>query len=240
MRQERKQIEAWLEGRTNRASESEAIEAILSIADACDTVIESGNLSVKNRQTIADGLSHIHSMVWGNTVDLVITLQKWGIDVSGILLDLITSKEANARLAAISCLRGELTPHLVMDEMLIAGLTDKSAKVCERAAEIATITFRKKWLAPVMAQAAKKYKNVAHYRQLLQHGYIFGRLADGNYELEVLTDGSGVWGNSFSKTELNAKGVKFRSTGVLTVSEIDALTDKEVSIKPAEEERRRA
>lgn len=207
MGEQRARIQAWLEQR-NRARDREDGAWILAIAEICDDAIEKGKLTAKQVRALIDALKNTHAMVWGTTAELIFVLQQNGVDVAPVLLELIKSKKVHDRYAAISCLYST-APRALADKLLIAGLTDKNIKVRWIATQTAIVSFRKRWLAPLIAPAGACLRfNIPNCQTLIRQGYVLNKVENGTYNLTVLP----IWAcgpmtHSYSEAELNSKGI---------------------------------
>jgi hypothetical protein len=106
-----------------------------------------------------------------------------GVDVTPVLRELFKSKKVNARwVALMSILRGAISLP-VTDEIIITALSDKNSKIRNPAGHVATCTFRKLWLLPLLEQIVKKYPDMEFYIKLLRDGYVLSRCKDGSYQL---------------------------------------------------------
>ena len=207
MDQQHVRIEEWMKS-SGLSNEREEVALILAIADVCDNAIENGKLSEGQIRFLVDGASNTHALVRGNIVELILILQRNCVDVSPVLMELSESKKSNARYTAICCLAGRTTPRAITDKMLKAGLTDKSFKVRMKTAQIATVYYRKRWLAPLIAPYAEKYWGIANFQKLIHDGYVLNKHENGTYNLAVLPNwAAGPRIRSFCEAELNAKGI---------------------------------
>lgn len=202
----RERIEIWLSGRKSRASEQAAIEALLAVADACDSAIKERGLSDEQISLLLGAAASKSALLQGNTIQLINWIQVLGVDAGTVVRQLFRSKRAKLRRVALACVSSGASPNSLLDELLINALSDDDKNVCAVAAHMASVHFRKKWLVPIMEPAAHLSKGVAYYQQLLKDGVVANRMPDGTYWLEVLIDSGGIRRRSISADEMERLG----------------------------------
>jgi hypothetical protein len=231
----RERFDAWLAGRKNRDSERAAIDALLAVVDACDAAIAAGRLAPAHVELLLAALGDKSSMLSANARELVGWLQACGVDTEPVLRPLFTHKRAKLRVLALRCLDSGAAPNSLVDELLLAGLSDKDPDVQMEAASLATLSFRKKWLAPHLDALAAVSVGGERLRRLLVHGHVANRLPDGSLQLEVLARGFGTTHRTVGAEDVAAQGL------AAVVERIRAeppflASDRDV-VLPVEEER---
>lgn len=134
-------------------------------------------------------------------------LQVAGVDTAPVVRTLFAHKRPKLRVMALRCLTSGAAQNTLVDELLLAALSDRDPTVSDEAASIATTSFRKKWLALHMDAAAQASPGAARYQRLLVRGYIANRLRDGSQQLEVLLPGGGISYRTVSEEDLASQGL---------------------------------
>ncbi|HEY8026473.1 MAG TPA: hypothetical protein VIF60_18160 [Burkholderiaceae bacterium] len=199
-------IDNWLAGKNIRAGEVAAFDKVRAIADACDAAIAQGRLDTLRLALITEGAGNASNIVRGNTIELIVGMQGRGLNVDVLLLALFHGKKAKARLSALAVLKWGKTDNAVLDDILVAAVSDKDAVVYE-AAMLAVVYSRKKWLLPHMQAKAAQLKGIARLYQLLDKGYVRNRMPDGSWRLEVLMLAEGVRYADIPDKEMQARGI---------------------------------
>ncbi len=203
----RQRYDAWFAGRKSRASELAAIPVVLTLADACDAAIAAGALADEHVALLLAALADKYSMVWANAKEMMGWLQAAGVDTAPVVRTLFAHKRAKLRVLALRCLSSGAAQNTLVDDLLLAALSDKDPAVRLEAASIATLSFRKKWLAAHMHAVAKESVGGARLLRLLMHGHVANRMPDGSFRLEVLHHGYGITYRDVSDEEVAAHGL---------------------------------
>lgn len=177
-----KRFEEWLK-KQNRADWQEDGTALLAIADTCDSIISSGILTPEQRKIITDAVSHSHTMIWSNTVEMIWGLEERGFNFGETLWELSSSKKANVRYAAICCVSDQ-TDHTIAIEILTAALSDKSEKVREKAVE------KKNTMNSLQEEIRQKWINRPSrttIAELLSQSLIDNVINDGLYQFMCIS-----------------------------------------------------
>ncbi|MFI5380665.1 MAG: hypothetical protein ACHRHE_15310 [Tepidisphaerales bacterium] len=125
-------------------------------------------------------------------------------------MEILKHRKSHVRFSALCCL-GMGTPANVVDEMLRAGLSDRSASVRWKAAEKAT-TLNRKNLIPEMTAAltaetnAKARREIEFELRLLRDGYILKPASPSGFNVTVPIK-NGTCGHWVSEDEMRAKGL---------------------------------
>lgn len=209
MTTQRQRYDAWFAGRKSRASEQAAIPVVLALADACDAAIATGRLADEHAALMLAALADKASMVWANAKEMVGWLQAAGVDTAPVLRTLFAHKRAKLRVLVLRCLTSGAAQNTLVDDLLLAALSDKDSAVRFEAASIATLSFRKKWLAAHMHAVAKESVGGARLLRLLMHGHIANRMPDGSHRLEVLNRGYGITYRDVSEEDIVGHGLAF-------------------------------
>ena len=201
----RQRYDARFAGRKGRASEQAATPIVLALADACDAAIAMGRLADEHVALMLAALAGKASMVWGNAKEMVGWLQVAGVDTAPIVRTMFAHKRAKIRVLALHCLTSGAAQNTLVDDLLLAALSDPDAWAT--AADIATVRFRKRWLVRHMDAAAKSSKGVAYYQQLLARGFVANRMPDGTHWLEVLISTGGIRRRTVSDEDMATRGI---------------------------------
>lgn len=196
----------------NREDEREAGERLLKVAAVCDEILENGKASPEQMQVMVDGASDPRSLVWENTVDMFWLLSKGGVDIADALLKMSKSTKANVRFAALCCLTVSISP-AIADEMILAGLVDKSTKVLRKAADMAG-RLKRRVLAPAISAALDRETTLDNRNALAfvlsglrDSGYTLERQKDGSYSLRVSTNKGYVYSQKLSEAEATPENI---------------------------------
>jgi TPR repeat protein len=115
--------------RVSRASEHDAVQAMLRIAEMLDDILAAGTLSPRQAATLVDmGISD-EAFQWYGVVGNLKMLQARGIDVSGVLVTLAGHAQARGRVVALESLKAGLTSPATIARVLEMTRDDRNAKV---------------------------------------------------------------------------------------------------------------
>lgn len=203
-------LSAWLAQR-DRRDEDQLKPLLLDIAAACDAAEEAGVVSLEAAQILKAGLSHRSRLIWGNTVDMLYSLEGFAPAVSALYAELAGSPSATARFAAICCLSTR-TPEPLVDVMLAGGLTDRSSEVRWKSGQVA-LNMNRQGLVPTMTKALadekseKARSSLEMSLALLRDGYQL-RMNDDDWNLLTvpMRDG-GISSLGVSQADLDRRGV---------------------------------
>ena len=230
----RERYDAWLSGRKIRESERAAVAALLVLASACDAAIAAGRLSDEHVELLLPALADKAALLRGNARELVGWLQAHGVDTAPVVRTLFAHKRAKLRVLALQCLASGAAQNTLVDDLLLAALSDKDAGVRLEAASIATLSFRKKWLVPHMHGVAKESQGGARFQRLLAHGHVANRLPDGSHWLEVLNRGYGITYRGVSAEDMATHGL---AAHVERIRNEEPFIESDRVVLPVEEER---
>ena len=161
-------------------------------------------------------------------------LQAAGVDTAPVVRTLFAHKRAKMRVLALRCLTSGAAQNTLVDDLLLAALSDKDSAVRFEAASIATLSFRKKWLAAHMHAAAKESVGGARLLQLLTHGHIANRMPDGSLRLEVLSHGYGITYRDVNEQDIVEHGL---AAIVKRIRDEPPFIESSRAVLPVEDER---
>jgi thioredoxin 1 len=180
-----------------------------------------------------------------------------GVDVTPILHELYNSKKAKFRQLALLCIEREAISLPITDEILITELTRKGKSAPLMAASIASCTFRKLWLLPLLELAAEKHPaenevNNAYtmdvYVKLLRDGYTLTKNQEhASYRIRFVSlQGHRSWRDitiseyANLNASIEAKGIDVAMQEIIKCFNDDLLRqskNKTVRLIPVEEHR---
>lgn len=208
---ERARFEDWL-NKEFRGPRNAKLEAeLFKTVDAFDEIIETGVIRPAQLKTLVNGASHPSRLLWTNVVDFLGRLSNQYHEVTDAIIEMSKSPKSNIRFSAI-CSLHKKTPTQIIDDVLKAGITDKSASVRWRAAQTALDLDRKN-LVPEITKALSIERNanaktsIEFSLLLLRDGYIVRSEKDGRIPVTVQCE-RGTISRRVPMAEFRKKGIE--------------------------------
>jgi hypothetical protein len=207
---QRKKFQPWVE-KTLRPRFPELEAPLMAAVDAFDAAQESGRLLPEQLAAIVAALSSPRRPLYENVCGLMGTLSANHPEAEAAILAMSRSPKSHVRFNALICLN-KSTPAGTMEQVLKAGLLDKSARVRIKATDwicgLRKAEFVHELAAALLAERQSDVRRTMSFvLRLLRDGYILEEVEQDCKSVTVLTEEGGVRNRIFTEETLRTQGI---------------------------------